>query len=281
MEISPLPPNFTAHLLRPLDAKLIALLRSLGPADWQRQTLAPLWKVKDVAAHLLDSNVRALSLLRDGHSGRPPGPVSSYGELLAYLDRLNDEWVRAFDRISPALLCDWLEMSGSAYCKLWEEADPYAPAPFAVAWAGESESLNGFHIAREYTEKWHHQQQIRFALGLEAELYAREWYYPYLDTSLRALPHHYRSVEAAEGCCIRFRVEGEGGGDWHLVRSGGEWQLSSSAPHAPDCALHIPGEIAWRIFTKGISPEESAPQIRIEGDPQLGMHVLSLRAVMA
>lgn len=281
MELSP-PPLPAAALLRPLDAKLIALLRALGPEDWQRQTLAPRWKVKDVAAHLLDSNVRALSLLRDGHAGSSPGPISSYGELLDYLNRLNHAWVSAFERVSPALLCDWLETTGSAYCQLWEQADPAAPAPFGVAWAGEQSSSNAFHIAREYTEKWHHQQQIRFALGQEAELYAREWYYPYLDTSLRALPHHYRAVEAAEGCAIRFTVAGPGGGSWELLRAGGAWQLlRGSQPSAPACALHIPGEIAWRVFTKGIAPDEAAPRLRIEGEERLGKPFLSLLAVMA
>ena len=38
-------------------------------------------------------------------------------------------------------------------------------AIFSVAWAGESESENWFDVARDYTERWHHQQQIRDAVG--------------------------------------------------------------------------------------------------------------------
>jgi hypothetical protein len=34
-----------------------------------------------------------------------------------------------------------------------------------VAWAGEAESKNWFHVARDYSEKWHHQQQIREAVS--------------------------------------------------------------------------------------------------------------------
>jgi hypothetical protein len=48
-----------------------------------------------------------------------------------------------------------------------KELDPFAEAIFSVGWAGEEKSLNWFHIAREYTEKWHHQQQIRLAVGQE------------------------------------------------------------------------------------------------------------------
>jgi hypothetical protein len=54
----PLQPIFTAHLFPKLEGKLIELSRSLAPQDWETQTLAPQWKMKDVAAHLLDTQVR-------------------------------------------------------------------------------------------------------------------------------------------------------------------------------------------------------------------------------
>jgi hypothetical protein len=36
-----------------VDEQLIDLLRSLAPSEWELQTVASLWKVRDVAAHLL------------------------------------------------------------------------------------------------------------------------------------------------------------------------------------------------------------------------------------
>jgi hypothetical protein len=60
---------------------------------------------------------------------------------------------------------------------------------FSVAWAGEAESKNWFHVARDYSEKWHHQQQIREAVGQTAELLTPALYRPLLDTLLRDLPH--------------------------------------------------------------------------------------------
>jgi uncharacterized damage-inducible protein DinB len=60
----------TVHLFPLLDAKLIELLRSLSPDDWNKPTVARLWTVKDVAAHLLDGNLRMLSRARDGYSTR-------------------------------------------------------------------------------------------------------------------------------------------------------------------------------------------------------------------
>jgi hypothetical protein len=48
-------PILCAHLLRRVDEKLIDLLGWLEPPKWDLQTIAPLWKVRDFAAHLLDT----------------------------------------------------------------------------------------------------------------------------------------------------------------------------------------------------------------------------------
>jgi hypothetical protein len=52
------PPLDSVHLLPIMDDMLFSLLRSLTPEEWQAQTIAKKWKVKDVVAHLLDGNIR-------------------------------------------------------------------------------------------------------------------------------------------------------------------------------------------------------------------------------
>lgn len=59
----------TSKLLPILDEKLIELLSSLTPDEWNAQTVAKRWKVKDVASHLLDGNLRGLSITRDHYFG--------------------------------------------------------------------------------------------------------------------------------------------------------------------------------------------------------------------
>ena len=105
----------TLHLFPILDRELIALLKSLTPEEWEAPTLAPLWKVKDIAAHLLDGNMRTLSMLRDGYAGDPPGDIHAYEDLLAYLNGLNASWVAATKRLSPRVLIEWLELTGKQY----------------------------------------------------------------------------------------------------------------------------------------------------------------------
>lgn len=275
------PPIPTVHLFPILDELLLSLLRSFSASDWERPTPAPRWKVKDVAAHLLDGNLRTLSMLRDGHFGESPENVQSYEDLVGFLNRLNADWVAAMKRLSPAVLIELLDWSGRQYAAYLQSLDPFAEAVFAVAWAGEAQSDNWFHIAREYTEKWHHQQQIRFAVGQESPLYRREFYFPYLDTSMRALPHHYRHVPAETGAVIQFSVSGEGGGDWFLQRGENAWHLRPETDTQPVCSVEIEGEIAWRIFTKGISREEAGKRCTIAGRRELGERVLEMLAVMA
>lgn len=65
-------PIFTVHLFPKLDAKLLELLRSLAPDDWEKQTESPKWKVKDVAAHLLDTPLRGISIRRDRYLADAP-----------------------------------------------------------------------------------------------------------------------------------------------------------------------------------------------------------------
>ena len=122
-----------------------------------------MWTVKDVASHLLDGNLRTLSLSRDKHILIPGTEIDSYAQLVNYLNTLNATWVTASKRLSPNVLTSLLESTGKEYSAYMAALDPNTEAIFSVAWAGEQVSKNWFHIAREYTEKWHHQQQIREA----------------------------------------------------------------------------------------------------------------------
>ncbi len=276
-----MPSISTLHLFSKLDQLLIQLLKSLSPADWQRTSAAPLWTIKDVAAHLLDGNVRTLSISRDGYFGARPEPINSYQELVGYLNRLNADWVSAMQRVSPALLIDLLEDTGRQYNAYLTTLDANAPAIFPVAWAGEEVSPNWFHIAREYTEKWHHQQQIRLVLGQEGALFEPSLYLPYLETSMRALPHHYRDQPGQKGEVIKFMVPGVSGGEWWLQFKGDKWEMGNFSDVLPATEVQIPPAIAWRIFSKNIPVEEARKQVQIIGNQTLGQYFLHMVAVMA
>src|SRR5688500_4394634 len=127
-------PLLTAHLFKPLDAQLTDLLRTLTPPEWELQTVAPRWKVKDVAAHLLDTQLRRLSFGRDGYMPSPPA-IASDRDLVAFINRLNAEGVVVYRRLSPPLLIAWLEHSSREAASYYESLDPFAAAPIGVSWA--------------------------------------------------------------------------------------------------------------------------------------------------
>src|SRR5450432_839716 len=108
-------PVATIHLFNVLEKKLITLLRSLTPEEWNKPTIARLWNVKDVAAHLLDGNIRTLSFLRDHYFTTPPGNIYTNEDLVGYLNGLNAGWVHAMKGVSPKALTDLLETTGQQY----------------------------------------------------------------------------------------------------------------------------------------------------------------------
>jgi uncharacterized protein (TIGR03083 family) len=271
-------PIRTAHLYPKLEGLLIDLLRSLTPDEWEMETIVPAWKVKDVAAHLLDTQLRKLSIARDGYADETP-QIASHADLIAFVNRLNREGVTIYRRLSPAVLISLMEVASRESAEYHRSLDPCATAQFGVSWAGEEKSPNWFDTAREFTERWHHQQQIRLAVD-KPGIMTRELYHPVLDTFLRALPFHYREVERRPGVTARFDVAGECGGSWYLYRDREKWRLTASAVGEVISETTIPPEIVWRLFTKGIDREAARARIRIEGDVELGLHILTLLTII-
>ena len=282
--IDPLQPIFTAHLFPKVDGLLLELLRSLSPEEWERQTVSPKWRVKDVAAHLLDTAVRGISIARDGYAPTAPN-IDSPAALGAYIDRLNEEGVKVYRRLSAAVLISLIEVASKQLAEYHAGRDPHAQAAYGVSWAGEERSANWFDTAREYTERWHHQQQIRMAVessgGRGRGILTRELYYPVLDCFMRALPFTYRNVSAPVGTAIRITVSGECGGSWNLLRGDTAWMLTERERDQPAAETIIPQEIAWRIFTKGIDRASAQSQVKISGDAALGFPVLGMVSIVS
>ncbi len=185
-------PILCAHLLRRVDAHLLDLLAALQPAEWDLGTVAPQWTVRDVAAHLLDTPLRKLSLVRDGWLVER-AEIRSDADVAALVNRLNREGVAVYRRLSPSVLIEMMSLACEASARFHESLDPYAPAAFPVSWAGDEVSPNWFDTARELTERWHHQQQIRLATG-RAGIMTPDLYHPVLACFVRGLPHAYTAV---------------------------------------------------------------------------------------
>ena len=270
----------TLPLFPLLDKKLIELLRSLTAEEWNAPTVAKLWTVKDVASHLLDGNLRALSTSRDGYFGEKAENIHSYLDLVNFLNQLNLSWTTATKRLSPQLLIQLLETTGQEYYEHLQTLNPFDKAVFSVAWAGEETSQNWFHIAREYTEKFLHQQQIRDAVGKQG-IMTRELYYPFLDIFMRALPYTFRDVHAAFGTVVTIEVLTDIGGQWNIVKTENGWLLNKEINLEPDAHVAIDPDTAWKLFSKSWTPEQVADKVEMKGNKTLGEQALKMVAVMA
>jgi len=274
----PLGPIRAQDALERVEAKLLDLLPTLSADDWDKPTPVSSWRVQQVAAHLLDTAFRKLSIVRDGYVTERPSSGAPE-DLRSFVDGLNAQGVAVYGRLSPAVLIALMRTASHDLCELHRGLDPDAPATFAVSWAGEEQSLNWFDAARELTERWHHQQQIRLAVDRPG-IMTPDLYHPVLDCFMRALPYTYRNVAAAAGTHVEVRVSGESGGVWHLRYDGERWLLLRGVPEPPTVSVTIPEDIAWRVFTKGIRRDEAEALVSFEGDRQLGLHVLQSVAIV-
>jgi uncharacterized protein (TIGR03083 family) len=270
-------PTIVINLFPEILTELVRLLSSLSPEEWQTPTVCSGWSVKGVALHLLGGEVGNLSRRRDGHA--LDASIASWDELVTLINGWNQGWVQAAQRISPRLLIDLLEFTGVQLCDYFRSLDPYAMGS-SVSWAGPEPAPVWLDLAREYTERWHHQQHIRDAVskpGLKEPRYMA----PVLSAFVWALPRAFRSTLAAENTSVTLTITGESGGQWSLLREGGEWKLYQGTPDHPDTEVVLDEDIAWRLFTRGLAQSVAREHMSISGDQTLGLLVLEMVSIIA
>lgn len=269
----------TGHLFRPLHATLIEVLQGLGPDDWNRPTGAGDWTVRDAAAHLLDGDLRRISADRDAHVPAPAEPIAGYNDLLRYLNDLNAQWARAARRISTRLLVDLLDYTGPMVARLMESALFEREATFPVAWAGQHRSPMWLDIGREYTERWHHQDQIREAVGAAA-VTAPDLLGPVIAVSLFALPPALERVKRPVGTTAAITATGDAGGRWYIERRADSWRIAVGGAVSPVASLTAMDLDLARLLMHRLSAAQAAEAVRVDGDSELASAMIGARAVM-
>lgn len=272
------PPIDVLPLFPLLNIKLISFLKQLSPAEWQRQTVAKQWAIKDVAAHLLDGNYRRIALHRDGWLSAPDVVIDTYSDLVRYLNTLNADWVKATKRLSPAILIELLESTNENVYQQFSKLDLFDISAYPVSWAGETKSFNWFDIAREYTERWLHQQQIRDAVA-DKTLMASELYKPFLNVFIQAWPVTLDNTDAVQNTVLKLVIPGVG--EWFLKRGIEKWKIENDPPETIAAETIIDEDIAWKLFSKIVMKEEVRESIAIKGNQLLGEKVLDMVSVMA
>jgi uncharacterized protein (TIGR03083 family) len=271
-----LAPIYTADLFPAVHAELIGLLRGLDEGDWTRPTLASPWLVRHVVAHLLDGDLRILAGGRDGHRVRT---AASFTDIVDLINEQNASGVGYAERLSPRVMTDLLEITGRWVSDYVATLSPHAISPVAVAWTGEDRSENWMATGREYTERWHHQMQIRDAVGADGLLQQR-WFHPVLDLSVRAFRRSYEGVTAAVGTAVVFEVEAEGENVWSVIREEHGWSVvRGRAPRVAAC-VRADADTAWKLLYNALSAAAARARVVISGDSRLAEPMLRARSVM-
>ncbi len=265
------------HLFPETRAALVSLLESFTVEEWAQPTVCAGWSVKDVALHLLGGDFGILSRRRDACP--PPGKApQNWAELVDLINTLNDAWAKAARRFSPRVLCDLLRWVGPQVEEYFASLDPLAPGE-PVNWASSEPAPNWLDLAREYTERWHHQQQIRDAAG-KPGLKEPRYLAPVLAACVHGLPRAFREVAAPEGTLIKLTITGDSGGQWLVAQNAGGWELFVAEGEEPKAEVALDQDDAWRLFTKGLSKETARARAKIHGDLSLGLHVLETVSIL-
>ena len=273
----PLGPIMVIDLFPEILDELLSLLSGLSTEEWAKPTACPSWSVKDVALHLLGDDIGILSRQRDGFSFDLP--IQGWEELVALINTGNETWVHTTRGISSRLLCELLGFTGPKVHEYFCSLDPNSIGG-PVSWAGPDPAPVWLDLAREYTERWHHQQHIRDAVDRPG-LKQPRFFAPVLDTFVRALPHTYRRVAAVDGTLVTLTIVGDSGNRWSLLREGERWNLYQEISRKPDVEIVMGEEIAWRAFTRGLSRNKIESQVKILGDQSLGAKILDTVSIIA
>ncbi len=280
--MTPLPVPDVIDLFPGERGALLTLLESLTPVEWEAPTVCEGWSVKDIAAHLVGDDVGRLARGRDGHANPAfhiDPALDPWTGLVAAIDQQNEIWVTAMRRLSPPLLIDLLRLTGEQTDAYFRQLD-LERIGGPVDWAGPEPVPVAFDLAREYTERWVHQQHIRDAVNRPG-LRERRWCHPVLATFVHGLRRSLSGAGAADGTAVRLLITGEAGGEWVAVKTGDSWQIGTDHEGPFAATVTLDQDTAWRLFTRGISPEEARAQATLSGDPALSGRVLDTVSILA
>jgi uncharacterized protein (TIGR03083 family) len=258
-------------------AELLGLLGDLTPDEWHRPTAAAPWAVRDVVAHLLGDDVGRLSRSRDRYLATAPREDES---LPQFLHRLNEQWVTATARISPALLMDLLRTTTPQVMRYWRDAD-LGQSGEPVSWAGVRPAPVWLDCARDFTEDWVHQQQIRQALGRTGRD-APDVLHAVLETFLRAVPYTLdsRIAGAVDPGPLTLTVPGPAGGTWSWRRTDRGWIWAGRSDPPEGTTVIIGAEDLWKLCVRMIEPGDAATRAEVHGDAALAEAALRMVSII-
>ncbi|WP_163511702.1 maleylpyruvate isomerase family mycothiol-dependent enzyme [Fodinicola acaciae] len=259
------PPINVSPLFPAEQTRLLTALHDLDATQWKAPTICTGWTVHDLTAHILGDHLGRLSGARDSY--RTSGPLKNE-PFPDFIHRINQEWVVATRRLSPTVLLDLLTDASKQIVEFWRTADPDATS-IPVSWAGPDPAPMWLDMARDYTEYWVHQQQIRAAVGMPP----LDDPAPVVDIFMRALPFTLRDSTADE---VEYEVFGVG--TWSCARGADGWTLRPGMAAKPAATVRTDPDTFWRLCTRNI--DRATAQVVTEGDRAVAETMLTMVSII-
>ena len=139
----------------------------------------------------------------------------------------------------------------------------------------EAHGLRNVHLYEN--EPW---INVRDAVG-EPGLKEPQYLGPVLAAFAWALPVALQPARAPDGAAVALEITGPAGGQWTAQRAAGRWNLYSGVSPEAQARVSIPEDIAWRLFTRGLSREQAEPHVRLAGDRALGSLIFNMVSIIA
>jgi hypothetical protein len=160
------------------------------------------------------------------------------------------EWARAARRISPGLVVELLEWSGSRLVEVLGGEDLTERAG-RVSWAGPDPAPRWLDQLRELSEYWIHRQQLREAVGrpvdrdptlLRPILLGLRW----------AFPYRLSKADLASSGAIQITVGEPIKEQWTLARGNDAWEFAEAPPEPVIAHASLSADEAWRLLTNNL-----------------------------
>jgi uncharacterized protein (TIGR03084 family) len=182
------------------------MLAGLEPADWERETPAEGWAIRDQVSHLAWVDDAAVAALTDPERFRAEtaAVLAAGGEGRDPADRL----ARGLRGRTAAELLEWFCASRARLLDTFSQTDPATRAP----WFGPSMSAASSATAR-LMETWAHGQDIADALGVVRVPTARLRHVAHLGVRTREFAYANRGL-AAPDQPVRVVLTAPDGGTW-------------------------------------------------------------------
>lgn len=240
------------------------LLTELDDAQWEADTPLPGWRVRDIAAHLIGTELM-LSGEPTPDSGRD---VKSYPHVHNDIGARNEHYVEHFrEQPHAAVLTKFREVTTSRLASLRTMPDEEFHAP-AMTPAGQDTYARFMRI--RVFDCWMHEQDIRDAVGLpggedraSADLSIDE-----ITTALGFVVG--KRGAAPDGSSVTFELTDSR--TLHVAVDG-RAKVVESLPGEPTVRVTLPMGVFTRLCGGRIDPETALPAVSFEGDEVLGERI--------